>query len=147
MRKVPGRAGQHREAAPHENCAPFKALFWLVLRAHKQTVLFIGPVTVTPLVVRHICFFFSTTLIKRVTYFACIHCCICCASVCWCLLYPSPPEKRITMISLGNSCVFTHICSDIVNMKSTCWCTTTFSGCERTESKVSCDAVFTGLLK
>ncbi len=65
-----------REAAPHENRAPSRLCFGLVLRAHKQTALLIGSITVTPLVVKHICFSFSTTVIKRVTYFACINCCI-----------------------------------------------------------------------
>lgn len=73
MRKVPGRAGP--EAALHENRPPVRALFWLLLRAHKQTALLIGCVTVTPLVVKHICFPFSATVIKRVTYFAYIDCC------------------------------------------------------------------------
>ena len=76
-RKVPARVGRlaQREVAPHENCAPVKALFWLVLQAHKQTVLLIGPITTIPLVVKHICFSLFAAVIKRVTYFACIDPC------------------------------------------------------------------------
>lgn len=54
---------------------PSRLCFGLVLQAHKQTALLIGSIIVTPLVVKHICFSFSTTVIKRVTYFACINCC------------------------------------------------------------------------
>lgn len=52
-----GRTAQG-ETAPHEYCALVKALFWSVLRAHKQTALLIGPITVTPLALKHICFSF-----------------------------------------------------------------------------------------
>lgn len=85
-----GRTAQ-REAALHENCAPVKALFWLVLRAHKQTVLFIGSITVTPLVVKHICFSFSTS--DKTCDLLCMHRLLhllCCLYSC--LLYPPPPE-------------------------------------------------------
>ena len=99
-----GRTAQ-REAAPHENCAPVKALFWLVFQAHKQTALLIGSITVTPLVVQHTRFSFSTTVIKRVTYFACIDCCIAVLLLCSCLSDPPSLEYRITKISPGNSCV------------------------------------------
>ena len=69
---------------------PSRLLFWLVFRAHKQTALLIGSITVTPLVVRHICFSFPTTVIKkRVTYFACIDCCIAALLLYSCLLEPT----------------------------------------------------------
>lgn len=51
---------------------PVSALFCLVLHSQKQTALLIGSITVTPFVVKHICFSFSALVIKRVTYFACI---------------------------------------------------------------------------
>lgn len=106
-----GRTAQG-EAAPHENCAPVKALFWLVLRAHKQTELFIGSVTVTPLAVKHICFFLSLLVIKRVTYFACIDCCL------YMCIIPTPARVKNNKDFTGEQLCFeyTHTCSDIVNM-------------------------------
>lgn len=62
-RKVPGRAGQHRRRPPcMKIVAPVKALFWLLLQAHKQTALLIGPIT--HLVGQYNRFSFSTTVIK-----------------------------------------------------------------------------------
>lgn len=95
MRKVPGRAGQHGERQPRMKIAPpSRLLFWLVFQAHKQTALLIGSITVTPLVVQHICFSFPTTVIKkkkkkRVTCFACIDRCIAALLLYSCLLEPT----------------------------------------------------------
>lgn len=105
-----GRTAQ-RGAAPHENCAP--ALFWLVPQAHNPTALLIGSTTVTPLVVKHTRFSFSTTAIKTCDLLCMLRLLCCFTLLC---LRPTLVRAKNNKGFTGEQLYFHYTCSDIVDM-------------------------------